>query len=93
MRRLFSRAAAPTRESTVAQASEISLNCAHGCPACPHSATWAGFDDDAASTLLPQSGAAIDGQSLRFEAAGSGAFDAEPDGDAGSADDDFEVPD
>ena len=92
MRRLFSRAAAPARESAAVQTPEIALNCAHGCPACPHPATWAGFDDEAAATLLPQGGAAIDGQPLRFEA-GNATFDHDPDADAGHADADFEVPD
>ncbi len=92
MRRLFSRASSPVRSEVTAPAPDISLNCAHGCPACPHPATWTGFDDDASSNLLPAGDAAVDGQPLHFETVGSASFESAGDFDP-AAGDIFEIPD
>ena len=94
MRRLFSRAASPVASEPGPALPDISLNCAHGCLACPHPATWSGFDDDSASNLLPASGTSVDGQSLHFEAIGhADAFHEAGDFDADGPDANFEAPD
>ena len=92
MRRLFSRASAPAHPDATAPAQDISLNCAHGCPACPHPATWTGFDDEASSSLLPAANAAVDGQPLHFETVGLPSFESSGDFDP-AAGDVFEIPD
>ena len=48
MRRFFSRSS----PSELA-APDLSRDCAHGCPACPHPGAFFEFDDEGASTLLP----------------------------------------
>ena len=64
MRRFFSRSS----PSELA-APDLSRDCAHGCPACPHPGAFFEFDDEGASTLLPADRLLLDGGTLELHSA------------------------
>ena len=64
MKKLFGRTA---REDLAPVAVQTDRD-AHGCPACPHPAAAADFDEAETSTLLPLTGMTLDGRTLQLTA-------------------------